>query len=938
MNLDGVYGLKVVQGQIQVLLDEHRQGKHASLSPDIVSRLSKALKDSQWVAEQALSAVQNNDGQYFQDMAFLITQPWTLFKKHRRITPSLRWEIPVYRARANSAISEAESDKCMMELRPSNTSNTTTTTQRAGGHGGGGGGGGQPRCRLTENCGLTMTKRGLTEYSITHQILWTALAEMVGCGAEMNALLKKLGFRSADHMQEEFCTNIYYEMLAVVHVYMSGTVKDSYQDIFMEQQFVCPSIGFYEFLKKKYLDQILSWQLPSGCFGENPRAGSSSPDQSPPKRPLSLDSNKRGAYGKWKGAPDVSNLDLRQQQLSQQLKNLQSNSEVDQLTLHLQDSKKDTLDVLHERLQQMESNRGAVADGQSNQVHIDRGRSVVDTNQGKVQQQHPPLLKAVNGLPGSQNKLPVQGGRVAGQKIQVPFSVLRRKEPRQQNSPNPNAGPAQANMAKRGPMKYSDNLNHAPAKHMDNLNHAPAKHMDNLNHAPAKHMDNLNHAPVKHMDNLNHAPAKHMDNLNHAPAKHMDNLNLAPVKHADNLNHAPVKYSDNLNQLEGLSMKHKDNGVNQMGVHNRGEQKQQQKQRSSNARGVGAVVRVRSVPPPVLPADHNQGRLQKSQQAIHKPLMKPYLAGQGSQRKLLMEKAMPGNCLAHKTAVAGGALVMYLRYLIDPGPLNLFAPHDFFPDASRNLLGGDGGDKSNKDVAHFLGEQAQNFAAGGGGGRGSPVKLEPPGFNPQDKEGVDANDDNEEEEEDNDDDDDEEDEYDDKEELYPDARQEAGQQQERKVVHFGANDNPQHRHQDGDYREGEKDEYLDEEEEEGDYIKRVKGDDNTAASPLGKNDAEDDTEYTYYDEDEDDTDRGIIKRHKPPAQPQKGARIRTHNRHKPHPPSIDQVPMDLQDAPPTKTVVVLLSATSLLLIVFMYRFIRKRRVHFRHNSRGSFKL
>ena len=37
---------------------------------------------------------------------------------------------------------------------------------------------------------------------------------------------------------------------------------------FLFSEFVCPSVGFYEFLKKDYLDQIISWQFPSGCYGE----------------------------------------------------------------------------------------------------------------------------------------------------------------------------------------------------------------------------------------------------------------------------------------------------------------------------------------------------------------------------------------------------------------------------------------------------------------------------------------------------------------------------------------------------------------------------------------------------------------------------------------------------------------------------------------------
>ena len=57
-----------------------------------------------------------------------------------------------------------------------------------------------------------------------------------GCGVELNSLLRRLGFKSTDEMQEEFCTNNYYEMLAVVHVFMMGKVKGAYQDMFMEQR------------------------------------------------------------------------------------------------------------------------------------------------------------------------------------------------------------------------------------------------------------------------------------------------------------------------------------------------------------------------------------------------------------------------------------------------------------------------------------------------------------------------------------------------------------------------------------------------------------------------------------------------------------------------------------------------------------------------------
>ncbi len=40
----------------------------------------------------------------------------------------------------------------------------------------------------------------------------------------------------------------------------------------MISEFVCPALGFMEFLHMDWLKQILSWQSPSGCYGHMPRS------------------------------------------------------------------------------------------------------------------------------------------------------------------------------------------------------------------------------------------------------------------------------------------------------------------------------------------------------------------------------------------------------------------------------------------------------------------------------------------------------------------------------------------------------------------------------------------------------------------------------------------------------------------------------------------
>lgn len=59
---------------------------------------------------------------------------------------------------------------------------------------------------------------------------------------------------------------------------------------------------------------------------------------------------------------------------------------------------------------------------------------------------------------------------------------------------------------------------------------------------------------------------------------------------------------------------------------------------------------------------------------------------------------MTGGCLAHKTAVGAGALVMYLRYLIYPGSSDIFKNHAFIKSklsAAKPLT-------DNEDIAYAL--------------------------------------------------------------------------------------------------------------------------------------------------------------------------------------------------------------------------------------------
>lgn len=125
--------------------------------------------------------------------------------------------------------------------------------------------------------------------------------------------------------------------------------------LFFFAEFVCPSLGFFEFLKKEYLDQVLAWQMPSGCFGEgsekddSPAKQGQAPLNLPPKMVLS----KLNTLDKLKNMSQMGQLDQKQQQMQQELKGLKANNKLLQSVLQnrKQAENGDQLDQLHRGLE-----------------------------------------------------------------------------------------------------------------------------------------------------------------------------------------------------------------------------------------------------------------------------------------------------------------------------------------------------------------------------------------------------------------------------------------------------------------------------------------------------------------------------------------------------------------------------------------------------------
>ncbi|KAG7167872.1 UPF0764 protein C16orf89-like 2 [Homarus americanus] len=212
LNFDGIFGAKVVEGRVVKLATPHLHEK----DPEYMKRLWKMFQLS-----------------------------WDIGHSHRTVDMSLLWSSNVRHLGQTETFNELESDHCMAELlEPANG----------------------VMCWMTESCQRMMTKPGRQKYTLNHQILYTMVAEMSGCGSRLEQwLVKHKRSESVEQLQGELCSNLYSE----AHSLAAAMLNDNnlkFRDLLLEMEFVCGMLGYVEFLKRDWLMAIFEWQSESGCF------------------------------------------------------------------------------------------------------------------------------------------------------------------------------------------------------------------------------------------------------------------------------------------------------------------------------------------------------------------------------------------------------------------------------------------------------------------------------------------------------------------------------------------------------------------------------------------------------------------------------------------------------------------------------------------------
>uniref|UniRef100_A0A8C5V4B5 Chromosome 16 open reading frame 89 n=1 Tax=Microcebus murinus TaxID=30608 RepID=A0A8C5V4B5_MICMU len=175
INLDGVVGFRVLEGQLRSVQAEWAQDALLQLLSLRVGALAAKLES---LLQTSIFYLKLSDPEYLREFQpTLLPGFWKLPRAWTHTDASLVY--PTFEA--EDSFSEDSSDACLVELL--GTRNDSS----------------QP-CGLSDSCRALMTKPGCSAYCLSHQLLFFLWARMKGCTEGL--------FRQSQHYIDLFCANM----------------------------------------------------------------------------------------------------------------------------------------------------------------------------------------------------------------------------------------------------------------------------------------------------------------------------------------------------------------------------------------------------------------------------------------------------------------------------------------------------------------------------------------------------------------------------------------------------------------------------------------------------------------------------------------------------------------------------------------------------------
>lgn len=239
INVDGLFGLRLGQGQLQEAIRECNQ---RSCDNNVYKAMVRMEKELNKAADAALPYVESEDSDYYERFLATIDKPYI-----QPYEPAYFDEKPV-KVGFNNGYDEEKGDTCYARMLGTYVENGRKL----------------PRCNITHDCLDYMTTEETSDYFITHQLLYFIMVEHVGCKETFEKFANGQTLRS---IHKNFCNKIYEESK---HLSESGNVLSYRKDLFLEQTVLCGVLGFEDFMRPDWIKMVLSWpDKRLGCFRSN---------------------------------------------------------------------------------------------------------------------------------------------------------------------------------------------------------------------------------------------------------------------------------------------------------------------------------------------------------------------------------------------------------------------------------------------------------------------------------------------------------------------------------------------------------------------------------------------------------------------------------------------------------------------------------------------
>ncbi|CAF0771688.1 unnamed protein product [Rotaria sordida] len=238
LNLDGLYGLRIAQGQLDALHEiltstsNENENHHFTDKNKYILSLSKQIEH---IANKSLTIIANTTSSYLQRFILIASKPFRVEYELRTIKKNL-FESGL----RESDFDEEVSDSCFAELLGSSDRPNST------------------KCFITQSCWDMMTLSKTKNYRLTHQLLWFLVAKNIDCIDHRS--VSNIANKNLKYLEDRYCSNIYQDAELNIK-------DDNNQDLFLEELLLCSIIGYEEFLRLDWFNTILSWQNSQyGCY------------------------------------------------------------------------------------------------------------------------------------------------------------------------------------------------------------------------------------------------------------------------------------------------------------------------------------------------------------------------------------------------------------------------------------------------------------------------------------------------------------------------------------------------------------------------------------------------------------------------------------------------------------------------------------------------